>query len=94
MSGPKADRLQLVQATHLNASPIWVMYREPNSALEAAWRSVEPREPEYTFTWREEQHRLWVLDDATVQAIEAEFARWRAPLHCRRPPSLRDGAGL
>lgn len=75
MSGPKADRLELLRATHLNASPIWVMFRDPLEALERAWAEAETREPTAEFTWRDEQHRLWVVDDpATVASIEAAFS--------------------
>ena len=74
MSGPKADRLQLMRATHLNASPIWVMHRDPVDALTQAWAAAEAREPLYEFTWRDEQHRVWAIDDAAVEGIQAGFA--------------------
>ncbi len=75
MAGPKADRLELLRATHLNSSPIWLLFRERCAALDAAWAQAESRSPEVEFTWREERHRLWVVDDpAVLAAIEAEFA--------------------
>src|SRR5262249_6697721 len=37
MAAPKADRLELLRATHLNASPIWLLARERPAALEQAW---------------------------------------------------------
>ncbi|HEV7665763.1 MAG TPA: DUF1015 domain-containing protein, partial [Chloroflexota bacterium] len=75
MSGPKADRLELLRATHLNASPIWVLFRDRHEALEQAWSAAETREPTYEFSWRGEDHRLWAIDDdATLAAIQAAFA--------------------
>ena len=41
MAGPKADRLELLRATHLNASPIWVLHRDRPPALEQAWAAAE-----------------------------------------------------
>ena len=74
MAGPKADRLELMRATHLNASPIWVLHRDRPPALEAAWTAAEARTPAVEFNWRGEQHRVWIVDDdATVAAIQAAF---------------------
>src|SRR5262249_3246697 len=53
MSGPKEDRLRLMQATHLTASPIWVLYRAPNAAVQAAWSSLASEPPAYDFEWRD-----------------------------------------
>jgi uncharacterized protein (DUF1015 family) len=74
MSGPKADRLELLRATHLNASPIWVLHREALPALDQAWAEAEVSAPTVEFTWNDEGHRLWVVDDpATVASIQAAF---------------------
>ncbi len=74
MPGPKADRLDLLRATHLNASPIWLLHRDQLAGLDQAWSAAAATPPTVEFTWRGEQHRLWVVDDhATVGAIEAAF---------------------
>jgi uncharacterized protein (DUF1015 family) len=74
MAGPKADRLALLRATHLNASSIWVMQREPLAVLDAAWAAAEACPPAADFTWRDERHRLWIVDDPpTVSVIAAAF---------------------
>jgi len=76
MAGPKADRLALQPATHLNVSPIWLMHRDKPAALEQAWSRAEQRPPDVAFDWRGEQHRLWVVDAAVdVDAIAEGFAR-------------------
>src|SRR5579859_3591810 len=74
MAGPKADRLDLLRATRLNASPIWALHRDQHPALEQAWSDAEKRPPTLEFTWRTERHRLWLVDDpAPVAAIQAAF---------------------
>src|SRR5579859_1884777 len=74
MAGPKADRLELLRATHLNAAPIWVLHTERHDALERAWAIAEASSPTIEFTWHTERHRLWVVDDAaTVDQIRAAF---------------------
>jgi uncharacterized protein (DUF1015 family) len=74
MSGPKADRLDLFRATHLNASPIWVLHTDRLAALDRAWEAAEASPPTVEFTWHAERHRLWVVDDAfTVEAIRDAF---------------------
>ena len=76
MAGPKADRLELTRATHLNASPIWVLHRDRLAALDAAWTAAEAGQPHVEFTWRGERHRLWVVDNqAAVEEIQAGFER-------------------
>ena len=74
MPGPKADRLDLLRATHLNASPIWLLHRDQLVGLDQAWSAAAATPPTVEFTWCGEQHRLWVVDDpATVGAVEAAF---------------------
>jgi uncharacterized protein (DUF1015 family) len=74
MAGPKADRLELLRATHLNASSIWLLHRDPIPALEQAWADAETRAPLVEFSWRHEQHRLWLVDDpSSVAEIQSAF---------------------
>jgi uncharacterized protein (DUF1015 family) len=81
MAGPKADRLELLAATHLNASPIWLLAREQPPALAHAWAAADGRPATVEFTWRDEHHRLWRVDDARlIDALEAAFAA-SAPLY-------------
>jgi uncharacterized protein (DUF1015 family) len=75
MAAPKADRLELLGATHLNASPIWLLARQQPAELERAWATAETRMPIVEFTWREERHRLWLVDDDdVVNALRSAFA--------------------
>jgi uncharacterized protein (DUF1015 family) len=75
MAGPKADRLELLRATQLNVSPIWVLAREQLPAVEAAWSAAERRPPDVSFSWRGEVHRVWIVDDPpTTRRIEADFS--------------------
>ena len=75
--GPKADRLQLMRATHLNPSPVFVFYRDEGgrvrSQLEAG---EEKRETVAEFVSPDgQQQSLSRLDDAeAVAALEKAFA--------------------
>jgi len=81
MAAPKADRLELMTATHLNASPIWLLAREQPAALIRAWDQAAQTAPTLEFTWRDEQHRVWLIDDQqVVRAIEESF-RQSPPLY-------------
>jgi uncharacterized protein (DUF1015 family) len=77
MAGPKADRLELLRATHLNTSPIWLLHRERIPALDELWaklESGETDEPAVDFTWRNERHRMWVIEEpAMVLSIQLAF---------------------
>jgi uncharacterized protein (DUF1015 family) len=76
MAGPKADRLELMRATHLNASPIWLLSRERLPEVDRAWSAAESQAPTLEFTWRGEQHRLWAVDDPEIAgAIQSAFAK-------------------
>jgi len=66
----------LLRATHLNASPIWVLQRERLAEVDQAWAEAETMPPTVEFTWHAERHRVWVVDDpATVSGIRDAFAR-------------------
>jgi uncharacterized protein (DUF1015 family) len=81
MEGPKADRLELLRATHLNVSSIWLLAREQPTELDRAWDAAETQAPTAEFTWRGERHRLWVVDDpGVIGALQAAFASG-APLY-------------
>ena len=54
MAGPKADRLELLRATHLNASPIWVLQRERLAEVDRAWADAESTPPTVEFTWHDQ----------------------------------------
>lgn len=97
MAAPKADRLELLRATHLNAAPIWVLHTERLPALDRAWAVAEASPPSVEFSWRAERHRLWVVDDpAIVDGIRAAFeaggSLYIADGHHRYETSLVFGA--
>ena len=77
MAGPKADRLELLSATHLNSSPIWLLHRDRVATLDELWAKLESGtsdEPTVEFTWRQERHRMWAVDDpSTVLSIQLAF---------------------
>jgi uncharacterized protein (DUF1015 family) len=72
LSGPKADRLALFQATRYNLSPIFGLYPDPDSsvlrAVEAGLRDRTPLEATDHLGVR---NQLWVVDDPlTINAVQ------------------------
>ncbi len=93
MAGPKADRLELMRATHLNASPIWMLVRDRPLELERAWKLADARSPDMQFEWRGEVHRIWVIDDRPLvgsiqQAFQVAEPLYIADGHHRYETSL------
>jgi len=76
-SGPKADRLALLRATHANVSPIWLLHREPVAALDRAWAAADGAVPTAEFQLPDgELHRVWVVQSPPVVAgLTHGFAR-------------------
>ncbi|BCM92452.1 hypothetical protein IAD21_04332 [Abditibacteriota bacterium] len=76
MSGPKADRLNLLRATRTNTSPIFGLVKDEDGWIDGLIRSVvETTAPTCEATTEDGVvHRLWrVLDDETVNGLEAAF---------------------
>ena len=76
MSGPKADRLNLLRATQTNISPIFGLFSDDDAWIELLLDSVAEVEPDGVATDGDGTvHRLWkITDDETVNGIEAGFA--------------------
>ena len=70
LSGPKADRLALFEATKFNLSPIFGLYPDPNGevlpAIEAALRDRTPLEATDHLGV---QNRLWPVADPQVHTV-------------------------
>ncbi len=66
-SGPKEDRLRLIQACRANFSPIWVLYRDPADGTGRLWDVVEEAEPEATALDKDGcEHTIWAITDPAV----------------------------
>jgi len=76
MSGPKADRLELLRATQCNISPIFGLVADDDAWIELLLDSVAEIKPHGVATDGDGTvHRLWkITDDETVNGIEAGFA--------------------
>ncbi len=78
LSGPKADRLKLMDATSAHFSQIFTMYSDPAGETDRAFAAAESRAPAIDGTTTDgTQHLLWRLDDA--EAI-GRVVRLLAPL--------------
>lgn len=75
LSKPKADRLQLMRATHSNFSSIFGLYSDPNQEVSYWLREVTKKlPPDIDITDEEgESHRIWVIQNTTVLEQVVEF---------------------
>ena len=75
LSGPKADRLNLLRATNTNISPIFGLFADDDAWIELLLESVAVTEPDGVAADGDGTiHRLWkITDDETVNGIEAGF---------------------
>jgi len=76
LSGPKADRLNLLRATRTNTSPIFGLVKDEDGWIDGLIQNALSNTlPTCEATTDDGvRHRLWrVLDDETVNAIEAAF---------------------
>ena len=75
LSGPKADRLNLLRAARTNTSPIFGLFGDDEGWVAAIIESVTQEAPLMEAVSSDEvKERLWrVTDDESVNAIEAAF---------------------
>ncbi len=75
LSGPKADRLNLLRATHTNTSPIFGLVVDDDGWIGGLLESVAENLPKAQATDSDGiVHRLWqIADDETINGIEASF---------------------
>ena len=94
--GPKEDRLRLTRATRANISPIFSLYSDPTNA---AWEALAPATEQTP--WAEitdaRRHRppplARIADLDAIAAVQAATSQ-RGAADRRRPPPLRDDAGV
>jgi uncharacterized protein (DUF1015 family) len=62
--GPKADRLQLMRATHANFSPIFSLVNDPHKQIDPVLDQLTEGKPDLEVTsGNAEEHRLWKIDE-------------------------------
>jgi uncharacterized protein (DUF1015 family) len=78
LSGPKVDRLKLMDATRAHFSQIFTLYSDPSGETDRAFASAE-REPPYLdgVTAEGTRHQVWRVSDAETAG---RIARLLAPL--------------
>ena len=76
MSGPKADRLRLLQACEANFSQIFALYSDPDGSAEAPLLAATAGPPLVSFDdGRGVVHNLWRAEDpALIAGVRAAFA--------------------
>ena len=77
LSGPKADRLELLRHTHTHTGQLFMLYSDPKKRVDAILGEVESAEQPVTELLDEYgvKHRLWMIADADrVAAIQKAMA--------------------
>lgn len=83
-SGPKKDRLALLQATNTNVSPLWLLYEDADSSVANALGEAWSRQPIAEAETDGQHHTLRTVTDPTViRAVVEAFAT--------RPLYIADG---
>jgi uncharacterized protein (DUF1015 family) len=94
LSGPKADRLELLRHTHTHTGQLFMIYSDAERRVDAILREVEAAEKPVTELVDEYgvTHRLWMIADpgrvATIQKAMAEQKLVIADGHHRYETSL------
>lgn len=74
LSGPKADRLRLMQACRAQFSPIFSLYSDPCCVLEALAKDFKAEKPLFHFTDEQNvSHALWQVSDPALLARAQEL---------------------
>ncbi|QDV33243.1 DUF1015 domain-containing protein [Tautonia plasticadhaerens] len=94
MSGPKADRLKLYEATGFNLSPVFGLYPDPtNHALGAVEAGIRDRTPLTVTDHLGVENRLWPVTEvealAAVQGLMADKPVFIADGHHRYETAVR-----
>jgi uncharacterized protein (DUF1015 family) len=77
LSGPKADRLELLRHTHTHTGQLFMIYSDPEKRVDAILGEVESAEQPVTELLDEYQvtHRLWMITNpARIAAIQTAMA--------------------
>lgn len=73
--GPKEDRLKLLRVTRLNASPVFLIYRDQRQEVGELVDQAVSRQPDALFSTADgQEHSLWIISDGpTVEALRRAF---------------------
>ena len=64
MSGPRETRLNLMNATNANISPIFAMYEDPTNKIHSILEKISKQNPDFeSKDLNNDTHRLWVIND-------------------------------
>ena len=103
LSKPKADRLNLLQATRSHFGQIFMLYSDPAGAVDVAMKQERRPDVEVTDEY-DVVHRLWkVSEAATIQRVQADMDdkkliiadghhRYETALNYRNDMRLRSGS--
>lgn len=75
LSGPKADRLELMRAVGAHLSPIFVLYPDPENEVISAVSDVFDTPPDFEAQAAGATHRAWIVrDPQRLEALQSRLA--------------------
>ncbi len=76
LSKAKADRFNLMDATHANFSPIYCLYMDEENQLKSVISEVSAKDPDISFTAADGiLQNLWIItDEAVIARVQKGFA--------------------
>ncbi len=76
--GPKADRFQLMKATHANLSPIFGLYNDAENRVGHLLTELSQRSPDFSLEEENgQQHQVWIVSEIEAQKRIQEALRDR-----------------
>ena len=95
LTGPKRDRMELLRHTLAQPEQLFMLYADPQGEIDRLLEEAQQAEP-IADVYDEYQaiHRVFrISNPEAILDIRKRMAD-EETAHCRRPPPLRDGAGV
>ena len=95
-SGPKEDRFELMDATAMSLSPVFLLYDLPGDEITSAWSAGPGARPPATVVTDEDGNvtKLWPTSDPALLETRRARSGGCSFRHRRRPSPVRDGPSL
>ena len=96
LTGPKADRLELLKKTEAQFESIYGLYSDPDGSVQSFLREYDDRETviERIDGMIGSSHRIERIADSNAHAVLRDLLADTPVFYRRRPSSLRDGPEL
>ena len=94
LTGPKKDRQELLRHTRTQFEQIFMLYEDPEQQIDKKLDEIARRKPDIQIDDEYGvQHTVWIVTDPADRRVHSAADGRQEVDHCRRPSSIRDGAG-